>query len=72
MPRVECRAAPGSFVRRFVEIKPMKLEEQIEAVVKLLAERGAKMSADEALKFTQAVLNLAHSQKVLLDAGLLK
>ena len=42
-----------------MEIKPMKTE--IETAIKLLAENIASdIKADDALKFTQAALNLAH------------
>jgi len=41
----------------------MKIE--IEKAIKLLAEKITKdIKADEALKFTQAALNLAHTEQV--------
>jgi hypothetical protein len=54
-----------------MEIKPMKLETQIEQVVKMLADRGTEggVTPDEALKFTQAALNLAHVQATLVGAA---
>ena len=44
----------------FMEIKPMK--DKIEKAIKTLTDRASKddTTADEALKFTQAALNLAH------------
>lgn len=43
-----------------MEIKPMK--DKIEKAIKTLTDRASKddTTADEALKFTQAALNLAH------------
>jgi hypothetical protein len=42
-----------------MEIKPMKTE--VEKAIKLLAEKvDAQVKSEDALRFTQAALNLAH------------
>ena len=53
--------------RYSMEIKPMKPE--IENAIKLLAEKiTSDVKADDALKFTQAALNLAHIEATLAGA----
>jgi len=44
------------------------MEQKINEAIKILAEKiSADIKADDALKFTQAALNLAHTQQVLAE-----
>ena len=46
------------------------MEEAIESAIKLLAEKiTGDVKADDALKFTQAALNLAHTKQVIKQAN---
>lgn len=54
-----------------MEIKPMKTE--IEAAIKILAKKITDdVKSDDALKFTQAALNLAHVDATLVGSRLLE
>ncbi|MHB8086304.1 MAG: hypothetical protein ACYDHZ_10800 [Dehalococcoidia bacterium] len=46
------------------------METQIETAIKLLAEKITKdVKSDDALKYTQAALNLAHTAQVVAQAA---